>query len=160
MKKLLLTVCAVMALTLCSCLSTFKNTVYFTDYRPVAQNGFFVTEANTVPFDYDPIGSMTLKQYNGIENQNEVNNEKESKVKKEVTGYDDVYMDKLPEKTAKPEKKKSKYKYATAESALEAFAEVAKNKGANGVIGLRIQFISYKDSKEGIEVSGMLIHRK
>lgn len=154
MKKLLLTVCAVMALTLCSCLSTFKNTVYFTDYRPVAQNGFFVTEANTVPFDYDPIGSMTLKQYNGVEI------EKENKVKKEVTGYDDVYMDKLPEKTAKPEKKKSNYKYATAESALEAFAEVAKNKGANGVIGLRIQFILYKDSKQGIEVSGMLIHRK
>ncbi len=159
MKKFSFFLCLMMAL-LTSCLPTFKNTVYFTDYRSVAKNGFFVTEANTVSFDYEPIGSMTLNQYNGVTAANEISVNKENGKEKEVTGYDDVYMDKLPEKNYKSEKKKGNYKYATAESALEAFAEEAKSKGADGVIGLRIGFVSLKDSRTGIEVSGMLIRRK
>lgn len=136
-------------------MTTFHNKVFFTDYRPVAQNGFFVTEANTVPFDYEPIGSMVLEQYNGYVS------ESGEKIKKEVVGYDDVFMDKLPEKGSKEAKQKNKYKYATAESTLEAFAEQAKMKGANGVIGIKFQWIDSKSvSGNGIVVSGMLIRRK
>lgn len=132
-----------MAASLTSCYPKFSDRVYFLDYSRFADEGFFITESNTVPFDYKPIGSVLVEERPG---------------KKEVSmvhkpGYDPIYGEDNAKTT------KSIYTYASADSALEALQKFAKENNADGVINIKIS------RGEGSErpyffVSGMLIKRK
>lgn len=136
-----------LAVAMASCMTShFTNKVYYTDYSNLSKQGFFVTESNSVSFDYEPIGSMVLQQESG---QTKVKVEKE---KKKVTGYDDIYGEERPQKQPKT---KSNYKWATAQGAMADFAAEAKQRGANGVIGLKITY----GPEYSVIVSGMIIKK-
>lgn len=141
--------CALLlAVAMASCMPEFTNKVYYTDYSNLSNQGFFVTESNSVSFDYKTIGSMVLQQESG---QTKVRVQKE-KDKKKPTGFDDIYGEDRPQKQPKT---KSKYKLATAQGALADFAEEAKQRGANGVIGLKITY----GPGAAVIVSGMIIKK-
>lgn len=48
-----------------SCGPTYSVVTGYIDYSKYSDQGFFITEAPTVPFDYTPIGSMSVTEYSG-----------------------------------------------------------------------------------------------
>lgn len=67
MKKFLLLACS-LPLFICSC-STISplavERVDVLDYSEYNQNGFFITESNSVSFAYSPVGSIAVSLYAG-----------------------------------------------------------------------------------------------
>lgn len=143
MKKLIFLICTVLAVAMSSCLSKFSDKFYFLDYSRFTEKGFFITEAPSVPFDYNPIGSVLLEEKSGT---------------KEITavhkpGTDSIYGEDNSVTT------KNKYEYASSDTALEALEKFAKENGADGIINLRVT--SYHvGNRFTISISGMLIKRK
>ena len=144
MKKFLFTLCGLMTLLMSSCYPKFTDKFYYLDYSRYASQGFFITESPTVPFDYSPIGSVLLEETSG---------------KKEITavhkpGYDAIYGEDNSVTT------KSKYEYASSESALDAIQKFAKDNGADGIINLKISSEVENHRGYTVIISGMLIKRK
>lgn len=152
MKKFLLIFAAFVGLFLTSCVSSqhYSISTAYMDYSRYTQNGFFITEANTVPFDYTALGSMTVDVISGVD-KSYVAPSKSSKDYK----FDEMYG-------SPNEKKPSKWHYATPDEALAAIVERAKTFDADGIVGLNIKaIINQKSLKiEGYTVSGMIINRK
>ena len=142
MKKILLTISAILTLCLGSCMPRFSDRFYYLDYSRFTEKGFFITEAPTVPFDYLPVGSVVLVERSG---------------KKEITavhkpGYDGIYGEDNSVTT------KSKYEYASSGSAMEALYEFAKENNADGIINFNVT--SGNENGLSVTISGMLIKRK
>ena len=101
------------------------------DYTKYSENGFFMTEANSVSFRYEPLGSITAIARSGYE----------------VIGSDDSsnFQDDTYGKPAK------KVKYG----------EYRSEMGANGVINLKFTYLSQTNSliPEGWMVTGMAIKK-
>lgn len=123
------------------------------DYSQYTNKGFFITQANSVNFDYLAIGSISSKVESGYEilNTNMV----------KVLG-DDVYS---PDQKTKAKIKYGKYIRATPEMALENLYKKAVESGANGIVGLTIEPITnysphYGNVTVGYFVAGMAIKKK
>ncbi len=126
--------------------SRFSNTVDFSDFT---RKGFFITESNSVSFDYDPLGSVTAVVQGGYE----VLNQETIKSSDEVYGTN------------------AKVRYgsfipASVEDALDELYNSALELGANGIINFKLTY--YPSKYEGIVlitpssyvISGMAIKRK
>ncbi len=144
MKRILLLL--TLSVIVCSCATVDLRTPYsryhgVVDYSSYLSRGFFITESNSVNFDYEPIGSITAVVQSGWEVLDRTN--------QRITSNDDVYGT----------YNKSKVKYgdylsATLDDAIEELYTAAIALGANGVINFRIT------STEGEYVaSGMVIKR-
>lgn len=144
MKKLSILLCLVLIALLPSCGPTHSVVTGYIDYSKYSDQGFFITEAPTVPFDYTPIGSMSVTEYSGKDKEYVVES-----VQTNDKEYDNLYA---PERT-----KTSHWREATPMSALSAIVERAKSIGANGIMSLQLLPVYEKKNIIGYTVSGMLI---
>ena len=137
MKKVLLL--AVMALFLNSCVTIGKYMVNYVtiDYSKYTEKGFFITESNSVNFDYKPIGSISIESVSG----------------NVAVESNDSYSE--------------HYKPASLKDAFDKLHTIGLEKGANGVINVKMDYLnSFKDPSSGViymgrwVVTGMLISKK
>ena len=100
MKKIL-TLCAFAALMMSSCVTPikFQQNAGFIDYSMFP--GMFLTESNSVNFDYQPIGSLYAEETSG-----------EYQVVKKKIGNNEIYGDEYAVVD-------SKYRHANPQSALQ-----------------------------------------
>ncbi len=149
MKKFILFVfVAVSLIIFASCMPkrAFTKVSSAVDYTKYSENGFFMTEANSVSFRYEPLGSITAIARSGYE----------------VIGSDDSsnFQDDTYGKPAK-KVKYGEYRSAYPEDALEERYNKALEMGANGVINLKFTYLSQTNSliPEGWMVTGMAIKK-
>ena len=137
MKKVLFLFCAVFLFV--GCIPTKRITQVVTlDLTKYTELGFFITEANSVNKDYDPIGLVSVYLESG----------KDVCVTKK-DGGDPVYGQDIVIK-------KGKFIAASLEEALEMMYNEACSKGANAIINLK-----YSCSELGnLDVTGMAIKLK
>jgi len=125
MRKLLLFVTITFLLT--GCANVLRTPVLqgsdSIDYSKYLNDGFFITEANSVSFTYKPISSVSAYFVSGYEIAM-----KDGKpvMNTTYTGYEYVVTT-------------EKYILAKKEYIIEALVKEAKDKGANGIINLQIK---------------------
>lgn len=151
MKKVLLFVFAIGLLTSCATSAISYPEPYgfstFLDYSPLTNKGIYVTESNSVSFDYKILGSVSATEVSGW-----VKKEKELKVanKNKKNNVDDMYAD--------VERNQSNGKYMrmspSLDAAMERMANTLKEIDANGIINLKIQW-----EPDRIIISGMAIRK-
>lgn len=118
------------------------------DYSMFTQNEIFVTESNSVSFDYTPIGSVHSQAVGGWV-------KRDGKDTPIVPKDDDYYIN--------SKARKKMYKSPQLQDAFNTLIENMKSIGANGIINLRIIYdtpnpnIDFKP--ETIMVTGMAIKR-
>lgn len=123
------------------------HATYYIDYQEAGQGKVFITEANSVSFEYEPLGSILVEETSGVVKITVPTTEKERNV-------DSLYGPGPSTKTV------TSYSKATAQTALNYAAQEAIRLGGNGIINLRLA--SVNDGKGGaiVSVSGMIIKRK
>lgn len=151
MKKVLLFVFAIGLLTSCATSAISYPEPYgfstFLDYSPLTNKGIYVTESNSVSFDYKILGSVSATEVSGW-----VKKEKELKVanKNKKNNVDDMYAD--------VERNQSNGKYMrmspSLDAAMERMANTLKEVDTNGIINLKIQW-----EPDRIIISGMAIRK-
>ncbi|MFD2962810.1 MULTISPECIES: hypothetical protein [Olivibacter] len=148
MKKLLPIGAALALLTSCS---MYRNSVVYNtksiDYSSYSKNGFFITESNSVNFNYSPISSLSSIFISGYAETDMAAPPKEIK---EAKFKDDVYSG--PSKTGYV--KKGTYVEATEEGVIKQLYEKALEVGATGIINLKISPITYTTKEGNILIKG------
>lgn len=149
MKKLLLFIIPALMLTGCFPKYEAIRRASILDYTEFTSKGFFVTESNSVSFDYEAIGSVIGENYDGYE----------VLYKKDQMG-DDTYS-----RLTEIKVKYGKYLPAKADVALRELCLKAMEAGGNGVINVSIR-PSYRDIPStnttyyGYIATGMAIRKK
>jgi hypothetical protein len=132
-----------MIIALCSSCQTFQYTqkIAYLDYSFFRERNFFVTETNTVSFPYESLGSIAVLISSG-------------KVYKSTdTNYKPLYQ------------RSGSFKKATLEDTYQLVYDLAKEKGANGILGLKVEYLKpdkfagKSKSNEGYMISGMTIKK-
>jgi uncharacterized protein YbjQ (UPF0145 family) len=125
---------------------TIAPTSYFGGilYSPLTEQGIYVSESNSVSFDYVAIGSVIVEETGGwvrnIKSRNELGKRTE-----------DYYVKSTVSK---------KYTIPALDAAFEHLREYLFEIGANGIINMHIEFIpSSKVSLDKIVITGMAIKR-
>lgn len=149
MKFLKLLTLSVLCISSVSCTPKFSSKVYYTDYQRYSDAGFFITESNTVSFDYIPVGSVVVRQTAGVMSDTEIISQNVP----EKRGYDELYGELEKKRHSNSWKLPSDY------TALDAVYKVAKEQNADGIINLKIT-MPVVNNADIIELSGMLIKRK
>lgn len=123
-----------------------SNSVDFSEYT---RKGFFITESNSVNFEYDPLSSVSVLVESGYEVIN----------KSEKSSFDNIYR-------YDTNTKYGKFINAKAEDALNELYEKSMEIGADGIINLKINFTPSRISSSGevlswdsYYISGMAIKR-
>lgn len=151
MRKLsfLIAVIATFVMTACSVKIPYRYSMSYIDYNTVSQQyGVFITESNSVGFDYQPIGSISLMERSG----NEVKNGKSE-------ASDGVYGNSLITTV-----KYGDWIDASIDELLKIACQKAIEQGGNGIINLKVEYLpSTVVNKvvyaEGYRVTGMIIKR-
>mgnify|MGYP005878621111 CR=1 FL=1 len=159
MKKLLVLIFALLSLVACTTvkLPIPVSSSGFIDYLPLTSRGIYVTESNSVSFDYEAIGSIYVTENGGWVRTSKDKNIKEEKRKKHLNVEDDSYY--TPE-NSEISSGKSTYISPDVVIAMENMAQELKKTGANGIINLKIEY-----TREGvlniekITISGMAIKK-
>jgi len=140
MKKVFLLAVMAMSLFSCTTFAPYKTVSYTTDFTKYSSKNFFMSEANSVSFEYTPIGTIASYSISG--------STKDESVVNEGNPYT------FDEKT--------RYKHGNVADALQELYETAIKKGANGVINIKVDYF-YPDKTVSIEsgyvISGMMIKR-
>lgn len=153
-KHFLLCAVCVIFFSLTSCFPTqkFSRTLSFVDFSSYTKDGFFLTELESVPFDYTTIGTMSVSETSGVDKEYVQD-------AKEATGFkkyeDGIY--------GSPSKKTDKHwRSANFYSCLDALVEEAKFAGGDGIVKLQMGFGFDKEGRwdGSLNVSGMVIKRK
>lgn len=159
MNKLLLLFAAVTFLSSCS----VKKSMYTTeassvDYTPYTEKGFFITESNSVGFDYEPISSVVASTKSGYTD----------KKKKMAHSHHRLNSKKnIKQGVSNEDIESGAFKIASSEDALNELYNQALSHRADGIINLKILFsiipgINEKGQLIDIEMyhaSGMAIKR-
>ncbi len=142
-KTIIILVFACLSLTSCVKIP-YVSVSYYIDYAKYMNDGFFITESNTIHKDYTPIASLDHFEENGYVILKPAEYDKR--------GYTVKYA------------KFGEYKMATFDNALNSFIMDAKSLGANGIINIKYQvFIDRNPSStkyltvKGYKISGMAI---
>lgn len=145
MKKWILPLFLIVALTSCTTVNVPAPKQYATciDYSFLTQQGIFVSESNSVNFDYEPLGSLYVECLGGWV----------KKKHKDGDVMEDIYM-------ATPGS--VMYLKPTIEEAYQLVLSEIKKLRANGVINLKISTLSeynstYKVTVDKIIITGMCI---
>lgn len=155
MKKLIqIVLVAFVAVLFSSCAEQwFKTYIADVDYYTAGLNGkVFLSESNSVSFEYTPIGSIYLYQEHGyIKGESD----KKQKMVKGDPIYGTIEIDAF-------KSKKGEFRWATYESVLRAASESAIKMGGDGIINLQLTLRPDKNNKKVLypAVSGMVIKRK
>ena len=159
MKKVLFVAVILSTLTSCAAyLPTPKTVVDVTDYSVFHENGIYVTESNSVSFDYKSIGHISVEAYGGW-----VDKKTTSKDKLEAKRYNnDDYYD--SPSSSSPFRSR-KYVLPNIDDAISIFIDKVKASKGNGVINFKIEnemvpdIIDKKILLHKIIVSGMAIEK-
>lgn len=146
MKKLFLFVLTVFVLVSCSPKYPRMQVASTVDYSEYMKNGFFITESNSVSFDYKPVGNVSVLLSDGWE---VIKGEKE----------DGFYTIKDMGSV-----RYGMYFPANRAEALQHLVEKAKEMGADGVINLKFEYVmrlydknGVADGREYVRATGMAI---
>lgn len=145
----LLLMSAVSMVMLCSSCAKSYYGIYtgFVDYTPYSDKGFFLTESNSVSFEYTPIGSVVVNVCSGYANVEVVQPDAQHSVKKDRTQI----------------KVEEKWKKADMSDVVGYAVQIAKEKGGNGIINIKSEpefvVISGKRYISGYVLRGMIIRR-
>lgn len=149
MKKVLFLILAIGLFT--ACVTPKMPAPYgfssFLDYSLLTDKGIYVTESNSVSFDYKTLGSVSVTEVGGwVKKGKEPKNTRKSN----KSGDDDMYVgiDKS-QYTGK-----NLYVTPSIDVAMERMANTLKEIGANGVINLKVQLDSHR-----IIISGMAMRK-
>lgn len=147
MKKWILPLFLIVALTSCTTVNVPAPKQYATciDYSFLTQQGIFVSESNSVNFDYEPLGSLYVECSGGWVKKN----------RKDGTEMQDIYM-------ASPNS--VEYLPATVDDAYQLVLSEIKKLRANGVINFKISSVneylsSYQVTVNKIIITGMCIRK-
>lgn len=149
MKKVILLIFAIGLFT--SCVTPQLSEPYgfssFLDYSPLTEKGIYVTESNSVSFDYKTIGSISVTEVHGWVKKGK----EKKKSKKTVYGRDDdMYVRQERNQNAG----KNVYVAPSLEVAMDRMANTLNEVGANGIINLKV-----RSEADRIIISGMAIHK-
>lgn len=149
MKKLISTIFICSLLALGSCSVPMGHATYYIDYKEAGQGKVFISEANSVSFEYEPIGSIVVVESSGVVKTTVPTTEKER-------SSDALYGPGPSTKTV------SRYSQATAQTALNYAAQQALLLGGDGIINLQLstEFDKKGEKVETVTVTGMVIKRK
>lgn len=154
-KKLTLIVALLTLMFTVSCVTkdAFVQKISCMDYQKIGHGKVFISEANSVSFEYTPIASIVVSELSGhvIKAKKAKKNEP---TPNESVG-DDVYY--------APEKDKTEYgdfRIANHESALKRAVAICESKGGDGIINLKYHREYDKERGERFIVTGMIIKRK
>ena len=131
-----------------SCTPKFSQVSYFVDYRQAAGGKVFLTESNSVSFEYNPVGSILIEETAGTFKEY-----KEMSEKEKSRNLDPIYGDYQPDMS-------KGYRFPTAASALDYAANKALEMGGDGIINLKMVSTRSKDKRMQLVISGMVIKRK
>lgn len=137
MKKILFL--AVVVVMFSSCAAPYIVSAKTLDYDKISgQKDFFITESNSVNFDYKPIGSVLAISVAGM------------------SIVDDEYKD--------TDFKTKRFKSANVEDAFKKMCEEAISKGADGIINVKTKYsqaytLQYTYYPEDWVATGMMIKR-
>lgn len=150
MKKILFISLIALLLSSCTTLkppySRFSNTVDFSEYT---RKGFFITESNSVSFNYDPLGSLTSVVQGGYEVLG----------RETISSNDEVYG-------TNAKVTYGEFISASIDDALEELYNSARELGADGIINFKLTYYPPEYEKNVLVryssyvVSGMAIKRK
>lgn len=137
----------VVILVLCFSCQTYPyiQRVDYLDYSFFKERGFFITETNTVSFPYESLGSISIVVRSGKVFKINDYDERES--------YKPIYQ------------RKGKYREATIEDAYQLLYNSAIEKGANGLLRFKIDYITLGTDFEknqpaiGYIITGMAIKK-
>lgn len=140
---------AALAVLLASCSpQKFVSNTYYFDYTPYTSDGFFLTQLESVPFDYQALGSMEVVETSG--------NDKEFKQVKESKNFDDAIYNINGSSVGG-----KNWRWADEGSALSSLVKNAKTIGGDGIVALKFNnYIDEKSKAAKVSVSGMVIKRK
>lgn len=148
MKNVLLSIICVSAASLTSCAPKMQYVASssYINYQTYVDQGVYITESNSVNFDYTPLGSVSAIVFPGY-----VKATRPSQYQ-----YNDL--------NGKPQltEEYNKWKSADVQDAIALVVEKAKQQGGNGVINFSIKPTSESDGKairHGFLVSGMVIRK-
>ena len=133
------------ALLLTSCASTFTHATYYIDYKDAGQGKLFITESNSVSFDYEPLGSILVEEIPGAVKVSVPISDKERR------NHDDLYTSSSKTVTS--------YSQATAQTALNYAAQKCIEIGGDGLINVKLNSYMDDHKRRVVQVSGMVIKR-
>lgn len=140
MKKVLL---SLMFLAVMSSCSTVKYKTYssMVDFRPYMEKGFFITQSNSVSFDYEPIGCIQAVAVSG--------QDKNKSVDKQKKDYGDGLLT------------QGRFHEVSINDAIEELYNQCLKNNANGVLDLKMDIIvNQAGIVEKAIVTGMAIKKK
>jgi hypothetical protein len=155
-KKLTIIVALLTLMFTVSCVTkdAFVQVIGCMDYQKIGHGKVFISEANSVSFEYTPIVSIIVTESSGhvIKTKKAKKNEP---TPNESVG-DDIYYASEKDKTEYGD-----YREASYESALERAVAICESKGGDGIINLKY-YCEYdnENHKWIIAVTGMIIKRK
>lgn len=125
MKKLL-SLCLVALITSCSTYKVMYNASSgCIDYSTYSEKGFFITESNSVSFDYKPMGSLFVEISSGYEKRLEKNKK---------------YLDIDGHEKSKTEISVGNWINATSKIAFDSLYKRSLDLKANGIINLQTKY--------------------
>ena len=155
MKKVLFLLFCISFFSSCSVsLPTPKSTINVVDYSILTEKGIFVTESNSVNFEYEAIGSVIAEETDGWVKQSQLKN-KEKQFRK-------IYQDEYYEDYQHISFGKRVFVPADLNNVLQNLGEQLINMGANAIINLKIDYVKTpynKTSLNTIIVTGMAIKK-
>lgn len=155
MKKLIMFAILALVLSGCSVYKTpYLSTATVLDYSEYTNKGFFLSEANSVNFEYKALGSVSAVTTGGYEVISSTDRK---------NMQDDVYLSSGSSKKVKY----GPYRWASSEDALATLCDKAMEISANGIINIKITYIpATYDPKTGLRatsdsyvITGMAIRK-
>lgn len=133
-------------LTSCAPKMQYVASSTYINYQTYVEQGMFITESNSVSFEYTPLGSVSAIVFPGY-----VKATRPSQYKYEdLNGNQQLTED------------YNKWQPADVSDAITLAVDKAKQQGGNGIINFKVQPTSETDGKTvryGYLVTGMVIHR-
>lgn len=137
---------AALFLVSCSPKMPYMASTNYVDYKAYTEQGIFLTESNSVSFDYTPLGSVSVTVLSG----NVVDLRRSKYAHQDLNGERDDM------------EKYNKWKSADVNDAIAMAVEKVKEMNGNGLINLQVQPITEivnKVTRSGYLVTGMAIKK-
>lgn len=152
MKKGFLLASIVVLMSSCTTLNLPKpyTKIRMVDYSWLTEQGIFVTESNSVSFDYLAVGSISVESSSGYEPTSK------NKNVTAIENGDGIYTTYLTDTWSK----RAKFEYYPV-SLEDMFGELnreLKEKGANGIVNFKIDYDRIKD-RNIVRITGMAIRK-
>lgn len=144
--KHLLIALFVIALSSCSPKLQYQTSISYIDYSLYANEGMFLTESNSVAFDYKALGTVSISVLSG----------NVDKKRPDRYNFTDLNGN-------RPEEKYSEWVAASPEKAIQLAIEKAKAQGGDGIINMKIEpftEVTNKATRSGFLLSGMVIKKQ